>query len=106
MKFIGSIFLILLLFVIIQINWKLYYKPSSLIIEGRSVNKDLLLELRSLRTSMESGAAADMQKLFPEGYLFMNALYGLSWCEVASTAPLSSDLYAEAHREDNIRTKV
>ena len=22
------------------------------------------------------------QKVFPEGYVFINALYGLSWCEV------------------------
>ena len=28
-----------------------------------------------------------MQRIFPEGFVFTNALYGLSWCEVGISAP-------------------
>jgi hypothetical protein len=33
---------------------------------------------------MHTGAAAKMQNLFPEGHLFMNALYGLAWADLAT----------------------
>jgi len=48
---------------------------------------------------LRNGAAEDMQQLFPEGYVFLHALYGLGWCEVASRLNDKSDLYQEAHAE-------
>jgi hypothetical protein len=40
-----------------------------------------------------------MQGYYPEGFVFMNVLYGLSWCEMASAADHQSGLYKEAHDE-------
>lgn len=39
--------------------------------------------LRALRGSLERGAGHDMQRLFPEGYVFSYALYGLSFTNLA-----------------------
>jgi hypothetical protein len=48
---------------------------------------------------MEENAANEMQHLYPEGYVFFNALYGLSWCDLAETLDKRSILFAEAHVE-------
>jgi len=98
-KYVWRALIIVALFTLIFLNVRLYHRPTFKKNDQTVINVDLLAELRSLRSVMESGAAVDMQKLFPEGYLFMNALYGLSWCELASAVPASSDLYQEAHRE-------
>ncbi|GIE34043.1 hypothetical protein Ait01nite_070880 [Actinoplanes italicus] len=39
-------------------------------------------QLAFLRTELESGADTDAQALFPEGYYFLNVLYGLTWVEL------------------------
>ncbi|WP_033345221.1 hypothetical protein [Catenuloplanes japonicus] len=39
-------------------------------------------QLAFLRSALDGGAATDAQSLFPEGYFFLHALYGLSWVEL------------------------
>ncbi|GIE92433.1 hypothetical protein [Actinoplanes regularis] len=39
-------------------------------------------QLAFLRDKLEHGADTDAQALFPEGYYFLNVLYGLSWVEL------------------------
>ncbi|MCI0395893.1 MAG: hypothetical protein L0322_13280, partial [Chloroflexi bacterium] len=46
--------------------------------------------LRYLRRRLEGGAGSDMQTLFPEGYFFSYALYGLTWVDVGLPAPAGS----------------
>jgi hypothetical protein len=48
---------------------------------------------------MHAGAAADMQKRYPEGYLFLNALYGLSWCNLLAKTPVQSPLFKRGIKE-------
>jgi hypothetical protein len=43
-------------------------------------------QLTFLRAQLDSGAAVEAQKLFPEGYLFLYALYGLAHVELGRTA--------------------
>ncbi|MFC9897168.1 hypothetical protein ACFVMC_26065 [Nocardia sp. NPDC127579] len=38
-------------------------------------------QLAFLRSALDDGADHEAQELFPEGYVFMNALYGLSWLQ-------------------------
>jgi hypothetical protein len=45
-------------------------------------------QIKHLKTKMHSGTDEAMQRIFPEGYLFMNALYGLSCAEVGSMTSL------------------
>ncbi|MDB4972857.1 MAG: hypothetical protein JWN48_1198, partial [Myxococcaceae bacterium] len=46
-----------------------------------------LAELTFLHRELRAGAAARMQQLFPEGYVFMYALYGLTWTALAQSTP-------------------
>ncbi|MBK7974294.1 MAG: hypothetical protein IPK07_13790 [Deltaproteobacteria bacterium] len=44
---------------------------------------DLVPRLAFLEDELDQGAGERMQRLFPEGYVFMHALYGLAWANVA-----------------------
>ncbi|HEX8426365.1 hypothetical protein [Hymenobacter sp.] len=77
-------------------NYRLYYQPQMVRIAGRPLNQDLLGQLRFLKTRMHQGAAEDMQQVYPEGYVYLNALYGLTWVELAAGLPDSSALHHEA----------
>lgn len=49
------------------------------------VNEGAVKQLHFLRAAIDRGADHDAQKQFPEGYFFLNALYGLTWIQVATT---------------------
>jgi hypothetical protein len=59
-------------------------------------------QLRHLERSVRSGGPAEMQTLFPEGYVFTWALYGITSARVAATLPPGdadrAHLLAEARR--------
>jgi len=45
--------------------------------------QDIQLQLNFLNTELRNNNLANrMQELYPEGFVFVNALYGLSWCEL------------------------
>jgi hypothetical protein len=44
-------------------------------------------QLDFLRTALDDGAGEEAQGLFPEGYFFLHALYGLSWVELGMRGP-------------------
>jgi hypothetical protein len=44
-------------------------------------------QLDFLRSALDDGAGEEAQGLFPEGYFFLHALYGLSWVEIGMRAP-------------------
>ncbi|GAA3143929.1 hypothetical protein [Kribbella aluminosa] len=44
-------------------------------------------QLAFLRAEIENGADRNAQKQFPEGYFFLNVLYGLSWVQVGVSDP-------------------
>ena len=53
-------------------------------------------QLAFLRAEIEDGADRAAQKQFPEGYFFLNVLYGLSWVQVGLDDPAqSADATAE-----------
>ncbi|NEA36198.1 hypothetical protein [Streptomyces sp. SID13031] len=53
-------------------------------------------QLRFLRGAIDGGADQDAQGLKPEGYFFLNVLYGLSWVQVGLESP---ERTADAVRE-------
>jgi hypothetical protein len=85
-----------LLVVLIYLNLRLYYRPTVESVGEDLVNKDLLNEARSLRARMDQRVDIHMQQLYPEGYVFMNALYGLIWSEIAKTTTSNSEIHREA----------
>jgi hypothetical protein len=44
-------------------------------------------QLTFLRAALDAGAGDDAQQLFPEGYFFLHALYGLTWAELGMRRP-------------------
>jgi hypothetical protein len=44
-------------------------------------------QLAFLRTALDGGAGDEAQGLFPEGYFFLHALYGLAWVELGRREP-------------------
>jgi hypothetical protein len=49
---------------------------------GEPLPPDHLAQLAYLRGRLDDGSAREMQQLFPEGYFFSYALYGLAWVDV------------------------
>ncbi|MEU8899245.1 hypothetical protein [Nocardia sp. NPDC048505] len=44
-------------------------------------------QLAFVRSAIERGADRDAQSLFPEGYFFLNALYGIAWVQAGQRDP-------------------
>lgn len=77
-------------------NKNLYYKPQ---INHDLINDDLKKELHTLKIAFINHADEDMQDLYPEGYIFMNALYGLAWSNTIKSMDHRSELFIEGHQE-------
>jgi hypothetical protein len=80
MRIIVTILLLPFVVYLLVINAKLYYHPKFEATEKGFVNLDLKEQLYHLKLEMRHGAANEMQGVFPEGFVFMNALYGLAIC--------------------------
>jgi hypothetical protein len=58
--------------------------------------RGVVKQLAFLRAELEGGADVAAQKQFPEGYFFLNVLYGLTWVQVGLDDPArSTDATAE-----------
>jgi hypothetical protein len=75
-------------------NLKLYFPPTVEADFGK-VPRNALPHLNWLKEELEGGAGEEMQKLFPEGYFFSHALYGLAWVEMG--------LRSDAHRKGAVQ---
>lgn len=58
---------------------------------GAQVAADALPRLAFLRAALDGGSAREMQALFPEGWFFSYALYGLTWIDVGAHDPAQRD---------------
>ncbi|RTQ50222.1 hypothetical protein EJV47_11360 [Hymenobacter gummosus] len=74
-------------------------QPATAELAGRPLDADVLAQLRHLQPKLHQGAATDMQGLYPEGFVFLNALYGLAWSEVAAAVPATDALHRQALAE-------
>lgn len=89
-------FLLFLASLIVFINLKLYYLPVC----ENGMNKDVIKQLAYLETELKNNNAAEnMQNIFPEGYLFSNALYGLAWADVLEKADKNSTIFKKGCHE-------
>ncbi len=84
---------------IFHINIKQYYKPDFVVENNTFYNKEVYNQLQFLKKSLRNGAGEDMQKMFPEGFIFINALYGLSWSNFIQEFADTSKLYTEGIEE-------
>lgn len=80
MRYFSFLLLLVLSTLLILINRKLFSTPVHQVID----KADVILELNYLERQLkEEDLAEKMQGVFPEGVVFVNALYGLAWCELA-----------------------
>lgn len=90
--------LFLVIAIILYLNIRLYYQPQWST-TAPQINLSVEAQLNYLQKRMHAGAAVDMQKRYPEGYLFLNALYGLGWCNLLAKTPVQSPLYKRGIEE-------
>ena len=88
----------LLTLVILLLSLRLYI-PNSADYAFDRVGPDVLPQLHFIGTALRGGAGEQMQMLFPEGYFFTHALYGLAWVEVGLRQPAGDPLHAQALQE-------
>lgn len=93
--FFTNIFLGLLLW----INFSLYFSQTSPS-NNISPKHECVQRLNFLEEELkQEELGLRMQEVFPEGLVFVNVLYGLSWCEVARKCDKESVLYSRALAE-------
>ncbi len=80
-------------------NSKLYYQPKYIGNANHAVNQDVIEQLYFLKHEIHAGEADKMQELFPEGFIFYNVIYGLTWCEMVAKLNREDILYKEAISE-------
>lgn len=88
-----------LLLVILYLNGKLFYAPQPTPEGAYPLNQEVVAQLQFLRGRMHHGAGAEMQELYPEGFVYLNALYALSWIELLPHAAPGSALQEQARTE-------
>lgn len=81
-----------LVLLLIFANSKLYYRPKV----EHNINRDIENQLHFLKKALNNGADTDMQSIYPEGYIFINALYGLTWFDLAKNADATTKKIAIA----------
>jgi hypothetical protein len=84
---------------IIYLNIKLHDKPEIRDVGGQPVNFSLVKQLNYLDQAINDGAAHDMQAIYPEGFVFMHALYALAWCDFAERLDSSNVIREHAVNE-------
>ncbi|WP_273444328.1 hypothetical protein [Neolewinella agarilytica] len=77
-------FFIFLLIILVVFNFRFYQQPDFVRDESGVWNEDVYEQLQFLKQSLQAGADDEMQGLFPEGHLFIHALYGLIAADFAS----------------------
>lgn len=77
----------------------MYYSPSFATTNNQVYNESVYHQLKHLKCKLRNGAGDHMQLYFPEGFLFINSLYGLSWCNSIKYLDNTSPIYHEGIQE-------
>jgi hypothetical protein len=73
-----------ILIIIVIVNVRLAYQPEVIIGKSDTIQYELLKELRGLKSALKGNADLEMQNTYPEGYVFLNAIYALAWSSFLS----------------------
>jgi hypothetical protein len=90
--------LVSILFILIVFNIKFI---SGVNLKNQPKTKSIIIkQLNYLEYELKNdNLGVRMQSVFPEGFVFINALYGLTWCELAINYNLDTDLNEKAFEE-------
>jgi hypothetical protein len=92
LKFILFLLVGLLLLVVFYINVRLYYSPTFIKKNKVEINEDVLNQLRYLEDYLHDEGGRIAQAKYPEGFVFVNVLYGLTWCDFIANMPTEHPL--------------
>jgi hypothetical protein len=95
LKAFVRLFLILPLLYLLIVNIKLHYSPNIQKNDDYAINQSVIHQLNHLKDGLANGTDKAMQDIYPEGFMFLNALIGLAACDVAQTIDASSDVFQE-----------
>ena len=77
----------------------MFSHPTIINNNDRKYNKEVYQQLQFLKSKMHDGEGERMQASYPEGYLFLHALYGLSWANCTKNLAKNAPIYQEAIKE-------
>ncbi|MCB0631853.1 MAG: hypothetical protein R2824_10490 [Saprospiraceae bacterium] len=97
-RFLGA-GLALFVLLVLYLNFRLYHHPEFVRHGNSDLNSDLILHLNYLEGTLHAGAGIEMQEQYPEGFVFLTALYGLTWAELAKSIGPDTDLFRRAQLE-------
>ncbi|WP_276368665.1 hypothetical protein [Chryseolinea sp. H1M3-3] len=86
--------LIAIMILIVMANVNNNYQPQVKLDDGRIVNGDLIKGIRGLKNALNADEDLEMQRMYPEGYMFLNVIYSLACCNL-----LEGDKSAEIVKE-------
>ena len=95
-RLLYRLFVLLLCLFLLVLNVGLYL-PTADAYGTEAIPDSAVPQLHFVGGALRSGAGADMQGFFPEGYFFSHVLYGLSWVQVGLRS--EGELRTEALRE-------
>ena len=99
MRTLGQLICGGLLLLVLYLNTKLFYEPQPAPEGAYPLNQEVVSQLQFLRGEIHQGAGAEMQELYPEGFVYLNALYALAWIELLPHTAPGSALQQEARTE-------
>jgi hypothetical protein len=80
------------------VNVRLRYQPEIIIQGADTIQYELVKELRGLQKELNEQADVEMQKVYPEGYIFLNAVDALAWTSFLRHQE-HHEYFAEGHAE-------
>jgi hypothetical protein len=95
LRLISRAVAVALTLVLLLLNLR-FYLPSSADYAPDRLGPDVVPQLNFVGAALRDGAGQRMQALFPEGFFFSHALYGLAWVDVGMRRPAQDDLHARA----------
>ncbi|WP_367392264.1 hypothetical protein [Lewinella sp. LCG006] len=84
MKKVGLLFVLLVLGYLLQLGGRMFFRPTIVENGYGKYSKDLYQQLQFLKDEIQQGAGEDMQAIYPEGTVFLHALYALSWANLVA----------------------
>lgn len=89
--FASPVLIVLILIIVINVN--INYRPTLIVQYGDSLNSDFVNVLHGLEDAINAGADEEMQQVYPEGFIFLNATYALAWCNGMKNQSRDSEFY-------------
>ena len=84
LRILISLPLVFAMILIVIVNARLSHERQVTIEGADTIQYELLKELRGLKKNLTNNADLQMQEIYPEGYVFLNAVYALAWSSFLS----------------------